>query len=222
MKKAAIFDLDGTLVDSMWVWADIDINYLEQFGYEPPADLKAVIEGMSMRETAEYFKGRFKIEDTVEEIQDAWNLMAYDRYNSKVKLKPLVFDLLRILRSEGMALGIATSNSRILTEAVLASNGILNLFETILTGEDVKNGKPDPEIYLTAADKLDVSPGDCLVFEDVLMGVMAGKNAGMSVCAVYDQWNEPQKQDIMRLADHYINGYEEIATWQRLQGLLGG
>lgn len=221
MKKAAIFDLDGTLIDSMWVWADIDINYLEQFGFKPPADLKAVIEGMSMRETAVYFKERFSIADTVEDIQEAWNLMAYDRYNKKVKLKPLVFDLLRILRSEGLALGIATSNSRILTEAVLASNGILNLFEVILTGEDVKNGKPDPEIYLTAAERLEVYPEDCIVFEDVLMGVLAGKNAGMSVCAVYDPWNDPQKQEIIRTADFYVNDYEEIATQQQLQMLLG-
>ena len=221
MKKAAIFDLDGTLIDSMWVWADIDINYLEQFGFKPPADLKAVIEGMSMRETAVYFKERFSIADTVEDIQEAWNLMAYDRYNKKVKLKPLVFDLLRILRSEGLALGIATSNSRILTEAVLASNGILNLFEVILTGEDVKNGKPDPEIYLTAAERLEVFPEDCIVFEDVLMGVLAGKNAGMSVCAVYDPWNDPQKQEIIRTADFYVNDYEEIATQQQLQMLLG-
>lgn len=221
MKKAAIFDLDGTLIDSMWVWADIDINYLEQFGFKPPADLKAVIEGMSMRETAVYFKERFSIADTVEDIQEAWNLMAYDRYNKKVKLKPLVFDLLRILRSEGLALGIATSNSRILTEAVLASNGILNLFEVILTGEDVKNGKPDPEIYLTVAERLEVYPEDCIVFEDVLMGVLAGKNAGMSVCAVYDPWNDPQKQEIIRTADFYVNDYEEIATQQQLQMLLG-
>lgn len=221
MKKAAIFDLDGTLIDSMWVWADIDINYLEQFGFKPPSDLKAVIEGMSMRETAVYFKERFSIADTVEDIQEAWNLMAYDRYNKKVKLKPLVFDLLRILRSEGLALGIATSNSRILTEAVLASNGILNLFEVILTGEDVKNGKPDPEIYLTAAERLEVYPEDCIVFEDVLMGVLAGKNAGMSVCAVYDPWNDPQKQEIIRTADFYVNDYEEIATQQQLQMLLG-
>ena len=146
--------------------------------------------------------------------------MAYDRYKSKVKLKPLVFDLLRILRSEGLALGIATSNSRILTEAVLASNGVLNLFEVILTGEDIKTGKPDPEIYLTAADRLDVIPDECIVFEDVLMGVRAGKNAGMSVCAVYDPWNDPQKKDIMELADYYVNSYEEIATRQLLEALI--
>lgn len=220
MKKAAIFDLDGTLIDSMWVWADIDICYLEQFGYKPPSDLKAIIEGMSMRETAIYFKNRFRIDDSVENIQEAWNLMAYDRYKSKVKLKPLVFDLLRILRSEGLALGIATSNSRILTEAVLASNGVLNLFEVILTGEDIETGKPDPEIYLTAADRLDVIPDECIVFEDVLMGVRAGKNAGMSVCAVYDPWNDPQKKDIMELADYYVNSYEEIATRQLLEALI--
>lgn len=218
--RAVIFDLDGTLIDSMWVWADIDIHYLGDFGLSVPDDLKTTIEGMSFRETAKYFKKRFAIPDPVERIQETWNRMAYDRYRSRVKLKPYAFDFLRHLKDKGVALGIATSNSRMLSEMVLASNGVLDFFSEIRTGEDVKEGKPNPEIYLGVSSGLGVDPGDCIVFEDVAMGVQAGKNAGMKVCGIYDEWNKAQEPEVRRLADHFFYGYEELAAMPAVEELL--
>jgi len=87
--KAVIFDLDGSLVDSMWVWPQIDIEYLARFGHKPPEEgLQSEIDGMSFSETAEWFKANFQIPDSIEKIKDDWNKMAWDKYENEVTLKP--------------------------------------------------------------------------------------------------------------------------------------
>ena len=117
--KAAIFDLDGTLVDSMWVWEQIDIDFLKSKGYTPPKDLKDDITHLTFRQTAEYFKDRFNLSDSIDEITDTWNNMAYDFYSSKVKLKEGVIPFFNKLKSLNIKIGLATSNSLPLLEATL-------------------------------------------------------------------------------------------------------
>jgi len=208
--KAVIFDLDGTLVDSMWMWKQIDIDYLGRFGYEVPDDLQDSIEGMSFTETAEYFKNRFNIPDSLEQIKSDWNAMAWDLYANQVPLKAGVADFLEMLRQKEIKLGIATSNSRELVELVTKKNQIHSYFQTIRTSCDVNKGKPAPDIYLKVAEDLCVDPKDCLVFEDVVQGIMAGKNAGMTVCAVKDAYSEKQDVEKKECSDYYIDSYVEL------------
>jgi 16S rRNA pseudouridine516 synthase len=205
--KAVIFDLDGTLVDSMWVWRDIDIEYLGKRGIPLPETLQNEIEGMSFLETAEYFKKRFSLEDSLEEIQAEWNQMAWDKYCNEVPLKDGAAQFLKACKEHGIRLGIATSNSRELVKAVAKSHGFEDYFGAIVTGTDVTKGKPAPDIYLAAAKILDVDPGDCLVFEDIVPGIMAGKHAGMRVCAVEDVYSMPMKAQKQEAADYYIDNY---------------
>ena len=94
---AVLFDLDGTLVDSMWMWKEIDIEYLGRFGYTCPPDLQKIIEGMSFSETAEYFKSRFRIPDSIDEIKAAWIQMSIEKYRNEVTLKPGALRLLQYL-----------------------------------------------------------------------------------------------------------------------------
>ena len=208
--KAVLFDLDGTLVDSMSMWKEIDVDYLNRFDIPVPETLQQDIEGLSMYQTAVYFKETFGIEDSLEDIQNTWNSMAYDKYTNEVPLKPYVREFLENLKIKGILCGIATSNSRVLTEAILKSHGIEEYFLTMVTGDEVKNGKPEPEVYLTASSKLSVSPKDCIVFEDLPVGIIAGKRAGMKVYAVEDIYSMKDKEEKMRLADHYITSYEEL------------
>lgn len=207
---AVIFDLDGSLVDSMWMWKQIDIEYLGRFGIALPDNLQAEIEGMSFSETAEFFKKRFQIPDSIENIKEDWNAMAWDKYSHEVPLKKGADDFLKYCRQQGILLGIATSNSRKLVENVTAVHGIRDYFECIMTGCDVTKGKPAPDIYLAVAGKLKVEPERCLVFEDIIPGIQAGKAAGMKVCAVEDAYSLAQKKEKMALADYYIEDYEEI------------
>ena len=208
---AVIFDLDGTLVDSMWMWHQIDIEYLGRFGIPLPEKLQADIEGMSFHETAVYFKERFQIEDSLELIKENWNTMAWDKYEREVPLKPGVKSFLDKCRTRGIKLGIATSNSRALTENIVRVHGLQEYFDCIMTGCDVKKGKPAPDVYLAVADKLQVRPERCLVFEDIIPGIMAGKNAGMRVCAVEDVYSADIRTQKMELADYYIKDYTELS-----------
>ena len=209
-KRAVLFDLDGTLVDSMWMWKKIDIEYLGQYGYDVPEGLAVEIEGMSFSETAEYFKKRFQIPEPVESIKARWNEMAYDKYCHEVPLKAGAKNFLEYLKSNDIQTGIATSNSRELAEAVLDAHGITHMFDVILTSCDAKAGKPAPDVYLLAAKRVAVAPHQCLVFEDVPMGILAGKNAGMEVCAVSDEFSKHQESQKKKLADYYIQNYNEV------------
>ena len=213
-KKAVIFDLDGSLVDSMWIWREIDIEYMNRHGYATTREeldaFQAEIEGMSFRETAEWVSSHYDIPRTVEEMMDDWNNMAWDKYEKEVPLKEGVRDFIKECKKQGIKLGIASSNSRELVENVLNVHGILDYFECIKTGSDGLKGKPAPDIYLTVADLLQVSPADCLVFEDVIKGIQAGKNAGMQVCAVEDAYSAIHREEKKKLADYYIEDYYGI------------
>lgn len=213
-KKAVIFDLDGSLVDSMWIWREIDIEYMNRHGYATTREeldaFQAEIEGMSFRETAEWVSSHYDIPRTVEEMMDDWNNMAWDKYEKEVPLKEGVRGFIERCKKHGIKLGIASSNSRELVENVLNVHGILDYFECIKTGSDGLKGKPAPDIYLTVADLLQVSPADCLVFEDVIKGIQAGKSAGMQVCAVEDAYSAIHREEKKKLADYYIEDYYGI------------
>lgn len=206
-----LFDLDGSLVDSMWLWRDIDIEYLGRYGIPLPEGLQADIEGMSFSETAVYFKKRFQLPRTLEEIKKDWNQMAWDKYTQQVPLKPGAAEFVHNCQRHKIRLGIASSNSRELIENVLKVHGILDFFDAIVTGCDVEKGKPAPDIYLEAARLCKVRPERCLVFEDIVAGILAGKAAGMKVCAVEDEYSLYQEKEKRELADYYIKDYVEIA-----------
>jgi len=207
---AVIFDLDGTLIDSMWMWKQIDVEYLSKFDLELPDNLQTEIEGMSFSETAVYFKNRFQLTDTLDEIKAAWNEMAYNKYRYEVPFKDGALDFLKYLKKHRIKTGIATSNSKDLVNAVVANYGLADLFDSIHTSCEVEKGKPAPDIYHLVAKDLEVEPGRCLVFEDVVNGIKAGKNASMKVCAVYDDFSKDDDSEKRVLADYYIRDFSEV------------
>lgn len=218
MIEAVIFDLDGSMVDSMWMWRTIDIEYLGRFGIELPENLQSCIEGMSFSETAVYFKERFDLPDDLDTIKADWNRMAWDKYAYEVPVKDGVMELLQYCMDHGIKAGIATSNSRELVDNVIKVHGLDAYFDCIMTGCDVAKGKPAPDIYLAVARALGVAPENCLVFEDIIPGIQAGKAAGMQVCAVYDKYSEHQDDVKRDLADYYTYQFRELMK----DGILTG
>lgn len=210
MIEAVIFDLDGSMVDSMWIWRAIDIEYLGRFNIALPEKLQADIEGMSFSETAAYFKERFALPDSLEQIKADWNRMAWHKYEQDVPLKKGVLALLDYCKVHNILLGIATSNSRELVETVVRAHHLESYFDCIMTACEVEKGKPAPDIYLAVAKALQVSPADCLVFEDIIPGIQAGLAAGMRVCAVYDQYSAYQDEEKRQLADYYTYDFKEL------------
>lgn len=209
--KAVIFDLDGTIVDSMWIWKQIDIDYLTKRGIQLPDDLQREIEGMSFTETAIYFKKRFNLKETIDEIKSEWSSMAYDYYKNRVQLKDGVKQFIEYMKFQDKKLGIGTSNAKELAVEVLKAHNILHYFDTLRTSCEVKKGKPNPDVFLKVAEDLKVKPENCLVFEDTYAGVLAAKRAGMRVFAVADELSFPYKKEISKLADKYIESFIDIA-----------
>lgn len=209
--EAVIFDIDGTLLNSMTVWADIDDIFLEKYNLTEPENFHEGMEGMSYSETADYFLRIFPtLTQTSKELQEEWYEMAYDIYGSDVTMKKGAYNFLHHLKQSGYKLGVATSNHRELALHALRAHGVDTLFDSIWTSGEAGAGKPAPDVYLKVAESLEVSPEHCLVFEDVPMGVLAGKNAGMKVCAVEDEFSKSQREKKREYADYYINDYDDI------------
>ena len=129
--------------------------------------------------------------------------MSGEKYQKEVPLKPGAKWFLGYLKEKGIKVGISSSNSRELIQMVLEAHGILEYFDCITTCCEVKRGKPAPDVYL--------EPKACLVFEDVPMGILAGKRAGMKVCAIDDAYSQKQEEQKRELADWYILDYTQLA-----------
>ena len=208
--EAVIFDMDGTIIDSMWVWRRIDVEYLNSKGFEVPEDLKDIIEKMSYEEVAKYFKKRFDIKDSTDKIIEDWNNMAFHHYKYNVPLKKGALEFIKALKHKGFKIGLATSNCMLLVEAALKSNGIYDYFDTITFTDEVKVEKDHPDVYLLCAKRLQTLPEKCIVFEDILPAVNGAKLAGMKVVGVMDEYNKDQKEGILCSSDLFINDYTEL------------
>lgn len=209
--EAVIFDIDGTLIDSMWIWENIDELFLEKYHLEQPEGFHEGMEGKSYSETAQYFLDLFpSLPHTREELEQEWYDMAYEIYTTQMELKKGAYEFITTMYENGIKLGIATSNNKELAEGMLKNNKVFEYMGSIWTSGEAGAGKPNPAVYLNVAKDLGVNPEKCLVFEDVSNGILAGKNAGMKVCAVDDRFSRPQEAKKRELADYYIQDYDDI------------
>lgn len=208
--QAAIFDMDGTIVDSMWIWDEIDKEYLNKHGFNVPASLKDDIAHLNFHEVALYFKKTFNLPYEPEEIECEWNQMAYEAYAKKIGLKPGIENFLKYLKKKNIKIALATSNNNLLLEVCLKANGIYEYFDSITLTSEVSRGKDFPDVYLLSADKLSVKPEHCIVFEDLLPAVQGAKKAGMKVIGVYDEFSRDSHDDIKAAADAFIDDYSSL------------
>ncbi|MBW3087790.1 HAD family phosphatase [Bifidobacterium sp. 82T24] len=208
--KGAIFDLDGTLLDSMHVWTDVDNEFLHSRGFDVPRDYADSIAHMSFDGCARYTIERFGLPDTPEELMDEWNRMAFEAYSTTVPLKPHAGEYLRHLKATGTRLAVATSLPPNFREPVLRRLGVFDLFDALCSVDDVGHvSKDHPDVYLYAAERIGVEPHDCTVFEDILVGIRAVKSVGMTAWAMYDASSATHWPQIRKVADGVMHDFDE-------------
>lgn len=208
--KGAIFDLDGTLLDSMWVWPEIDVEFLARRGIPIPEDYTRTITPMGFRATAEYTVRRFGLRERPEDIIEEWNEMAAEAYETQVELKPGAWEYLRALAGRGVKLGIATGSHQALFIPALKRSGVYDLFHSYTTIGEVSRGKGFPDVYLREAEKLGLEAGDCAVFEDILLGVRGAQAGGFYTLAVEDPWSAHEREAIRAAAQQYVESYYDL------------
>lgn len=218
-KKGAIFDLDGTLLDSMWVWERVDAEFLAKRGFTVPEDYGETISPLGFFAAAEYTIQRFGLTETPEDILNEWNAMAIREYSEEIQLKPGAGKLLERLKRDGIRLAVATASHEELFVPALKKNGILELFDAVVTVQEVKRGKGFPDIYERAAGKLALAPAECVVYEDIYAGIAGAKDGGFQAVGVYDAFSARDEAKIRERADYYIRDYAEL---EKIYGELYG
>lgn len=208
--EAAIFDLDGTIADSLDVWSDIDRVFFENHSMVEPPDYQINVQSMNFEQAAEYTKKTYHIEESCEEIMNQWKVLSIKEYSEKILLKDGVFEFLKKLNQEGVKIALATASGKELYEPLLKRCGIYSFFSYCMTTKEVGKDKNYPDIYLRCAEKLNVTPSKCMVFEDILPGITSAQKGGMKACGVFDIHSKRDEQLIEKTADLYIRSFKEL------------
>jgi HAD superfamily hydrolase (TIGR01509 family) len=184
--EAVLFDMDGVIADSETGWNEIDGAMLAECGIAYRGELKEHVLGKSFPLALQFYKETFSLPQTIEALSERRTAIAADFYAHTIDIYPAVHSVLQFLRDENLRLAVATSSVGELIHPFLKRHDLTPYFDVIVTGEEVTRGKPFPDIYLRAAQKVGAAPEKCLVIEDALSGVQAGKSAGMTVVAIPD------------------------------------
>ena len=207
MIKGAIFDFDGTLVDSMFIWDSFGEDYLRTLGKEPKENLTETFKTFTLEQAAEYYREHYGVTLSVGEIVDGVNEMVSEIYRTKVALKNGVLEFLRDLRSKGVKMCVATVTDRPIVEDVLCNLGIRDFFTEIFTCAEIGHNKETPHIYRAALEVLGTKKDETVVFEDALHALITAKKDGFRVAAVYDRHERNQTQ-MKENGDYYITDFK--------------
>ena len=215
--QSAIFDMDGTLLDSMYIWDDLGPGLLRRQGIQPAPDLAEKLKVMTLRQGAAYCKEEYRLPQSVDGIVRDIEAQVEDFYRSQVEAKPGVKKFLSLLKMEGVWMYVATATDRHLAEAALRHAGIDGYFRGILTCAEVGQGKDSPEIFERAMRRLQSNKKDTVVFEDALHAIRTARDAGFRICGVYDASSEADQEAIRQLSEYYIRSFEEMFESQTLE-----
>ena len=206
MIKGAIFDLDGTILDSMFVWDTIGEDYLRSLAIAPKGNLKETFKTFTLEQAAEYYRENYGVTLSVDEIIDGVNKMVEVYYAETVKLKPGIEVFLEKLKANGVKMCIATVTDKPLVEVALNRLGVRDYFSEIFACSEVGHSKEEPHIYREAQKHLNTEKGETVVFEDALHALKTAKADGFVIAGVFDVHEENQ-EELKKTADTYIDDY---------------
>ncbi len=219
MIKGAIFDLDGTIIDSMFIWDTIGEEYLRSLGKEPKENLAETFKTFTLKQAAEYYRNHYGIELSACEIVDGINNMVAEIYRTKVTLKTGVGDFLKRLQSADVKMCVATVTDRPIVEDVLKRLNVRDYFSEIFTCAEVGYNKETPEIYRQALKHLGTEKTETVVFEDVFHALKTAKKDGFKIAAVYDS-HEPRQKELKEISDYYITDFDSFCFKTKMETAL--
>ena len=209
MIRGAIFDVDGTLLDSMGIWQVAGIRYLESVQVEPEPGLSEILYPMTIEEGVAYVKEHYQLPQSTEEITEGLLMIVRDFYYEEVQAKKDVKKFLQKLKDNHVPMNVATAGHKEYAEAALARLGMDQYFQEILTCSELGKGKHEPDIYLQCADALGRKPEEIAVFEDAGYAIETAKNAGFITVGVRDMSNGDDWQQIRETADYTLEDWSE-------------
>lgn len=208
---AALFDFDGTLADTSFVWHEVDRIFFAKRSIPYPEGLDEALAPLSFEKCAQYVIGRFGLDERVEDVCAEWNETGTALYARGIELRPGALDYIRALHESGVPCALATTNASRVLAPVLAESGLGELLDAAVFGDIVPVSKDKPDIYLAAARKLGARPAECVVFDDIVQGIRSAHGAGMATCAVATadpgSAAEREKADT---ADIYLASWKDI------------
>ena len=208
--KGAIFDLDGTLIDSMWVWGDVARRYIESHGKTPRPGFREALRVLNTREEAQYYIDEYGVDLPVEEVMVGRDNMMLDFISNDVELKTGVTPALNALQERGVKMCIATATERRLVEPSIKRHNMTDYFRRIFTCTEENTSKKSPDIYIRAAEFLGTDIGETLVVEDALYAMKTAKKAGFIVAGVYDKVSDDEQDEIKATCDYYWKNMDEM------------
>ena len=219
MLKGAIFDFDGTLVDSMFIWESFGEDYLRSIGKEPKENPRKTFATFTLEQAAEYYRQHYGVTLSVDEIIRNVNKIVLQSYRTKVRLKSGVAVFLEKLKKQGVNMCVATVTDRFIVEEVLERLGVRKYFSEIFTCSEVGCSKESPEIYNVALDYLKTDKKDTVVLEDSFYALMTAKNDGFIVAGIFDKHEKNQVQ-MKANADYYISDYKQFNFTRQIKTVL--
>ncbi len=211
MFKAAIFDVDGTILDSMGMWERVLIKLMNRYGvYEITESDLIKYKDMIPKESIPLIKRLHSIEKTDEEMLTAFFDIAKSEYLNEIPIKPYCGEYLKKLHDSGVKIAIASSGYPDLCAGVFDKLGISQYIDARAFSHEVGVNKSNPDVYLLAASRLGVEACDCMVYEDIVPGINGAKKGGMMTTAVFDESNKDQTDELKSVADYYIESWKEL------------
>lgn len=208
--KAMIFDLDGTLLDSMSLWHDVDRKYLANYGIEYKRKYSEDIKGLTFQQTALYFIENFNIPLDAEEIKNQWNEMVEIEYRDHIMCKDGVYEFLEVLKRHNIKMCIATSCNKKHAQMALKRLKIEDYFMFIHTSDEAGRNKEYPDIFCQCAEMMDVCVEDCFVVEDLYSAIKVAHNAKFKTIAMYENHQKNQIERIHDISNYYVKSFKEL------------
>ena len=208
--KAAIFDVDGTLLDTMGEWHTVGERYLKSLGYEPEPNLGDILFTKTSVTSAEYMIENYGLDKSVEEIQKAINGFVENMYYNYADFKPGARQFIDMLRAEGVPMAIASSTDGHCLRAAMERLGCIDYFTGIFSCGDLGTTKKEPDVFMMALESVGAVPEETWVFEDGLYAMETAKKAGFKLFGVYDEESHGDQDAIKAISDIYIREFTEI------------